>query len=133
MVDKWYYPTSRNDMLFAHISNDGDTSFIPADTLYVDVQIYVHEDGIGSTYFNGQLIPPTAFDSFPMTHGEYWVTQLYFYNEDIPEIIRIENEHGFSAYVDEFAYNVEPAPAGHNEIDDFLPFCCTTTAVRLVP
>ncbi|MBO7490976.1 MAG: gliding motility-associated C-terminal domain-containing protein [Bacteroidales bacterium] len=118
MVKEWVYPTTRDNLKRTLVTTAGDTVFVPCDSLYVDVQIYTHADGIGSTYFNGQLIPPTAFDSFPMTNGEYWVTQLYFYNDDIPEIIRIENEHGFSAYVDEFGYNVGPAPAGHHEIDD---------------
>ena len=118
MVRKWIYPTTRDNLRRTLVTTAGDSVMVPCDSLYADVQIYVHEDGIGSTYFNGQLIPATAFDSFPMTHGDYWVTQLYFYNDDIPELIRIENEHGFSAYVDEFGYNVGPAPAGHHEIDD---------------
>ena len=118
MVKTWLYPTTRDNIKRLIVTTDGDTVPGVPDSLYVDVQIYTHGDGIGSTYFNGQLIPPTAFDTFPMTHGEYWVTQLYFYNDDIPELIRIENEHGFSAYVDEFGYNVGPAPWGHPEVDD---------------
>ena len=118
MVKEWVYPTTRDNLKRTLVTTAGDTVFAPCDSLYVDVQIYTHEDGIGSTYFNGQLVPPTAFDTFPMTNGEYWVAQLYYYNDDIPELIRIENERGFSAYVDEFGYNVGPAPAGHHEIDD---------------
>ena len=118
MVKKWLYPTTRDNLKREFFTDTLTTGFTTCDSMYVDVQIYTHEDGIGSTYFNGQLIPATAFDSFPMTAGEYWVTQLYFYNDDIPELISIENEHGFSAYVDEFGYDVKPAPAGHYEIDD---------------
>ena len=118
MVKYWLYPTTRDNIRRLIVTTDGDTVPGVPDSLYVDVQIYTHADGIGSTYFNGQLIPPTAFDTFPLTHGEYWVTQLYFYNDDIPELIRIENEHGFSAYVDEFGYNVGPVPWGHPEVDD---------------
>ena len=118
MVKRWVYPTSRDNLKRTIVTAVGDTVFVPCDTLYVDVQIYTHADDIGSTYFNGQLIPATAFDTFPRTNGEYWVAQLYFYNGDIPELIRIENEHGFSAYVDEFGYDVGPVPAGHTEIDD---------------
>ena len=118
MVKRWIYPTTRDNLKRTFVSNTGDTVFVPCDSLYVDVQIYTHADGIGSTYFNGQLVPATAFDTFPRTNSEYWVAQLYFYNSDIPELIRIENEHGFSAYVDEFGYCVGPAPAGHTEVDD---------------
>ena len=118
MVKRWVYPTTRDNLKRTIVTAVGDTVFVPCDSLYVDVQIYTHADGIGSTYFNGQLIPATAFDTFPRTNGEYWVAQLYFYNGGIPELIRIENEHGFSAYVDEFGYDVGPAPAGHTEIDD---------------
>ena len=118
MVKRWVYPTSRDNLKRTIVTAVGDTVFVPCDSLYVDVQIYTHADGIGSTYFNGQLIPATAFDTFPRTNGEYWVAQLYFYNGDIPKLIRIENEHGFSAYVDEFGYDVGPVPAGHTEIDD---------------
>ena len=116
MVQDWVYPTTRNNI---KRKNDiGDTVLLEIDTLYADVQIYVHENGLHTTYFNGQLIPASAFDSFPMTNGDYYVTQMAFYNEDIPEIIRISNVNGFSAYVDEFGYNVLPAPPNHPEIDD---------------
>ena len=116
MVQDWVYPTTRNNI---KRKNDiGDTVLSEIDTLYADVQIYVHENGLHTTYFNGQQIPASAFDSFPMTNGDYYVTQMAFYNEDIPEIIRITNENGFSAYVDEFGYNVLPAPPNHPEIDD---------------
>ncbi len=116
MVHNWVYPTTRNNI---KRKNDiGDTVLSEIDTLYVDLQIYVHENGLNTTYFNGQLLPAEVFDSFPMTNGDYYVTQMAFYNEDIPEIIRISNENGFSAYVDEFGYNVLPAPPNHPEIDD---------------
>ena len=116
MVKDWVYPTTRNNVKRKIHYEDSESMNI--DTLYVDVQIYVHENGLNTTYFNGQLLPAEVFDSFPMTHGDYYVTQMVFYNEDIPEIIRITNVNGFSAYVDEFGYNVLPAPGGHPEIDD---------------
>ena len=116
MVKEWVYPTTRNNV--KRKIHYEDTSSLNIDTVYADVQIYVHENGLSTTYFNGQLLPAEVFDSFPMTNGDYYVTQMAFYNEDIPEIIRITNENGFSAYVDEFGYNVLPAPGGHPEIDD---------------
>ena len=116
MVKEWVYPTTRNNVK-RKIHHD-DTESLEIDTLYADVQIYVHENGLNTTYFNGQLLPAEVFDSFPMTNGDYYVTQMAFYNEDIPEIIRITNVNGFSAYVDEFGYNVLPAPAGHPEVND---------------
>ena len=116
MVKDWVYPTTRNNVKRKiHLE---DAEALDIDTLYADVQIYVHENGLNTTYFNGQLLPAEVFDSFPMTHGDYYVTQMAFYNEGIPEIIRISNVNGFSAYVDEFGYNVLPAPGGHPEIDD---------------
>ena len=116
MVKDWVYPTTRNNV--KRKIHYEDLEVLNIDTLYADVQIYVHEDGLHSTYFNGQLLPAEVFDSFPMTNGDYYVTQMAFYNEDIPEIIRISNVNGFSAYVDEFGYNVLPAPPNHPEIDD---------------
>ena len=116
MVKDWVYPTTRNNVK-RKIHFD-DTESLEIDTVYADVQIYVHEDGLQTTYFNGQLLPAEVFDSFPMTHGDYYVTQMAFYNEEIPELIRISNVNGFSAYVDEFGYNVLPAPAGHPEVND---------------
>jgi gliding motility-associated-like protein len=116
MVKDWVYPTTRNNVK-RKIYFD-DTESLEIDTVYADVQIYVHEDGLHTTYFNGQLLPAEVFDSFPMTHGDYYVTQMAFYNEEIPELIRISNVNGFSAYVDEFGYNVLPAPSGHPEIND---------------
>ena len=116
MVKDWIYPTTRNNV--KHKINYEDTESLDIDTVYADVQIYVHENGLHTTYFNGQLLPAEVFDSFPMTHGDYYVTQMAFYNEEIPELIRISNVNGFSAYVDEFGYNVLPAPSGHPEIND---------------
>jgi gliding motility-associated-like protein len=116
MVKNWVYPTTRNNV--KRIINDEDTESLDIDTLYADVQIYVHENGLNTTYFNGQLLPSEVFDSFPMTNGDYYVTQVAFYNDDIPEIIRISNVNGFSAYVDEFGYNVLPVPGEHPEIND---------------
>ena len=116
MVKDWVYPTTRNNV--KRKIHYEDVESLEIDTLYADVQIYVHENGLNTTYFNGQLLPAEVFDSFPMTNGDYYVTQMAFYNEDIPEIIRITNVNGFSAYVDEFGYNVLPAPGGHPEIND---------------
>ena len=116
MVKDWVYPTTRNNVKRKIYFDDAES--LEIDTLYADVQIYVHENGLNTTYFNGQLLPAEAFDSFPMTNGDYYVTQMAFYNEDIPEIIRISNVNGFSAYVDEFGYNVLPAPGGHPEVND---------------
>ncbi len=102
MVKKWLVPTTRNNV---QIPNEH------IDTTFAELDIYVHENGISTTYFNGQLLPASAFDSVPHTNRDFFVAQLDFYNEDIPEIIRVENPNGFSAYLDEFGYTqVGPNP-----------------------
>ena len=78
--------------------------FIDYDTTFAELDIYVHENGLHSTYLNGQLLPATSFDSVPFTNRDYWVAQIDYYNDSIPEIIRVENPNGFSAYLDEFGY-----------------------------
>ena len=95
MVKEWVIPTTRRNV---HIVN------FSLDTTFADLQIYVHENGIHTTTLNGQLLPASAFDSVPFTHRDYWVAQFGYYNDSIPEIIRVENPNGFSAYLDEFGY-----------------------------
>lgn len=96
MVKKWVIPTTRNNV---HILN------YDIDTTFAELDIYVHENGINTTYLNGQLLPASVFDSVPYTNRDYYVAQFGYYNHDIPEIIRVENVNGFSAYLDEFAYS----------------------------
>lgn len=96
MVKKWVIPTTRDNVRI--LNYDMDTTF-------AELDIYVHENGLNTTYLNGQLLPVSAFDSVPYTNRDYYVAQIDYYNQDIPEIIRVENVNGFSAYLDEFAYS----------------------------
>ncbi len=101
MVNQWIIPTTRRNVNVVNRNYD---------TTYAELDIYVHENGLHSTYLNGQLLPASAFDSVPFTHRDYWVAQFGYYNDSIPEIIRVENPNGFSAYLDEYGYT----PAGPN-------------------
>ena len=100
MVTYWSWPISKN------------TYHLPSyllDTTYTILTVFVHADGIGSTYLNDSLIPPSAFDSFPGTNGEYFSAQWNWENMDtFPDYITIENSHGFSAYMDEIGYSYMP-------------------------
>ena len=102
MVSHWFWPISKN------------TYHLPAtflDTMYAILTVFVHADGIGSTYLNGQLIPPTAFDPFPGTNGEYYSAQWDWENADtLPDYITVDNTHGFSALIQEIGYSYQPSP-----------------------
>ena len=104
MVKKWVIPTTRRNV---RIDN------LDVDTLFADLQIYVHENGLNTTRLNDQLLPASAFDTVPFTNREYWVAQFGYYNDSIPEIIRVENPNGFSAYLDEFGYSPDIAHPGN--------------------
>ena len=82
---------------------------MPDDTNYADLLIYVHQDGLHSTTLNGQVVPASAFDSFPHTNREYWVAQFSYYNQDIPPFFKIENPRGFHADLDQIAYHADTA------------------------
>lgn len=97
MVNKWVIPTTRRNVTILN-------GFIDYDTIFAELDIYVHENGLHSTYLNGQLLPASTFDSVPFTNRDYWVAQIDYYNDSIPEIIRVENLNGFSAFLDEFGY-----------------------------
>jgi len=101
MVSNWSWPISKNTY---HLPS------ILLDTTYVVLTVYVHEDGIGSTYLNGQLVPVSAFDTFPETNGEYYSAQWDWVNVDtLPDYITVENPHGFSAYIREIGYSYLPS------------------------
>ena len=96
MTQKWSLPITKN------------TFQLPTDildTTYVDITIFTHADGIHSTYFNNELIPASAFDTFPATNGEYYTAQLAWWSSDsLPDHITIENPNGFYANVLEMGY-----------------------------
>ena len=101
MVSNWSWPISKNTY---------NLPSVLIDTTYVILTVYVHEDGIGSTYLNGQLVPASAFDSFPGTNGEYYSAQWDWENVDtFPDYITLENSHGFSAYIHEIGYSYLPS------------------------
>ncbi|HPE40142.1 MAG TPA: gliding motility-associated C-terminal domain-containing protein [Bacteroidales bacterium] len=107
MVKKWIIPTTLH-----HISK------IP-DSTYVDLVIFVKPEGIHTMYINHQLIPSTAFDTFPFTNGDYYYLQYGLFNDSIPDFFMLENENGFSATIDEFGYNMRP---NTNGLMDFIYF-----------
>ena len=80
MVKKWVIPTTRRNVRILNYS---------LDTTFADLQIYVHENGIHTTTLNGQLLPASVFDTVPFTNRDYWVAQFGYYNDSIPEIIRV--------------------------------------------
>lgn len=101
MVSNWSWPISKNTY---HLPE------ILIDTTYVILTVYVHEDGINSTYLNGQLVLASAFDSFPGTNGEYYSAQWDLENVDtFPDYITVENPHGFSAHIHEIGYSYLPS------------------------
>ena len=96
MTKKWSLPITKNTFQLP-------TGIL--DTTYIDITIYTHSDGIHSTYFNGQLIPASAFDTFPATNGEYYSAQMAWWNSDsLPDYITVENPNGFFANVLEIGY-----------------------------
>ena len=108
MVTRWSCPISKNTY---HLP-----SFL-LDTTYTVLTVYVHADGIGSTYLNGSLVPSSAFVPFPGTNGEYYSAQWNWVNMDtFPDYITIENSHGLSAYMDEIGYSYLPSNSAWGDI-----------------
>ena len=107
MVKKWLFPTTQRRI------------FQTPDTTYVDLVIFVKQEGVHTMYINHELIPSTAFNLFPHTNGDYYYLQYSFFNESVPDFLILENENGFSATIDEFGYNLRPNSDG---LLDFLYF-----------
>ena len=102
MATHWDFPITKNNFLI---------SAPPIDTNYIDLTIYVHANGLSSTYLNGQLIPSEAFEPFPWTNGEYYSTQFAWYSCDsLPDYITIDNPNGFTGYVYEIGYSFIDVP-----------------------
>lgn len=85
-----------------------EESWNTCDTSYLDIVIYVHQNGIHNTYLNGNLIPASRFAPYPMTHDEYYFTQVSYYNDSIPDLIRIDNPFGFHAETTEIGFFRDP-------------------------
>jgi len=96
IVKKWLFPTTQRRISQA------------PDTTYVDLVIFVKPEGIHTMYINHELIPSTAFDTFPYTNGDYYYLQYSLFNESIPDFFILENENGFNATIEEFGYNMRP-------------------------
>jgi len=102
MTTHWDYPITKNTF---------QLSTPPIDTTYIDLTIYVHENGLTTTHLNGQLIPSNAFDPFPWTNGEYYSAQFAWYSSDsLPDYITIDNPHGFTGYIHEIGYSYTDVP-----------------------
>ena len=114
MVNKWQFPITKNTY---HLSSDY------LDTTYVDLTIYVHADGVGSTLLNGQSVPATSFVEFPGTDGEYYSAQFAWNSSDsLPDYLTIENPNGFSAYLFEIGYKFHQYPYYYYTIWGPLPY-----------
>ncbi len=108
MVKKWLFPTTQHRI-----------SQIP-DSTYLDLVIFVKPEGIHTMYINHELIPSTAFDTFPYTNGDYYYLQYSLFNNSIPDFFILGNENGFNANINEFGYNMRPNN-NHGHMD-FLYF-----------
>ena len=95
MTTHWICPTTKRNVRSPNF---------PIDTVYCDLAVYVHNDGLHSTTLNGQAVPASAFEPVPQTNQEYYCAQFAYYNDDVPDIIQIENPNGFCAYLDEFGF-----------------------------
>ena len=95
MTTHWMCPTTKRNVR---------TSDFPIDTVYCDLTVYVHSDGLHSTTLNGQAVPASAFEPVPQTSQEYYCAQFAYYNDDVPDVIQIENPNGFCAYLDELGF-----------------------------
>ena len=62
------------------------------------IYISTSPEGRFTTYVNGELIPDSAFIIDDPQVGRYYIAEIVF-RENIPEIVKIENEKGFSASV----------------------------------
>ena len=102
MTTHWNYPITKHSFPLS----------IPQPyTSYIDLTIYVHEDGLSTTTLNGQTIPASAFDSFPGTNGEYYSAQFAWYDCDsLPDYITVDNPNGFTGYIHEIGYSFSDAP-----------------------
>ena len=102
MTTHWNYPITKHSFPLS----------VPQPyTSYIDLTIYVHEDGLSTATLNGQTIPATAFDSFPGTNGEYYSAQFAWYDCDsLPDYITVDNPNGFTGYIHEIGYSFSDAP-----------------------
>ena len=64
------------------------------------VYITTSNPGIYNTYINGELLPSSLFVIDDTLIGRYYIASIV-YEDTIPEIVKVENIHGFSAYVEE--------------------------------
>lgn len=64
----------------------------------LDIYISTSPEGRFTTYVNGELIPDTVFVIDDPQVGRYYIAEIVF-RENIPEIVKIENENGVSAYL----------------------------------
>gem|GEM_PF-581785 len=85
---------------------------LPSDTNYAELVIYIKPESLYSTYLNDNLIPASAFDTFPHLGTRYYACQFGYYNENIPEIFHIRSENGFAAHLIEMGFN----PTGNGQI-----------------
>ena len=97
MVPHWDYPITKHPFPLT----------IPHPyTPYIDLTIYVRENGLSTTALNGQSIPASAFDSFPGTNGEYYSAQFAWYGYGtLPDYITVDNPNGFTGYIHEIGYS----------------------------
>lgn len=54
-----------------------------------------------TTFVNGELLPDTSFIIDDSQSGQYYVATLTYQGNEIPEVIKIDNNNGFSAQLQE--------------------------------
>ncbi len=113
MTTHWICPTTKRNV---------QSRYLPIDTVYCDLSVYVHSNGLHSTTLNGQAVPASAFEPVPQTNQEYYCAQFAYYNNDVPDIIQIENSNGFCAYLDEFGFRNYQYEYSNNIVLFDLPF-----------
>ncbi len=68
---------------------------------HVSLSITTSLQGRFTTYVNGQLLPDSVFVIDDPLVGRYYITEV-IYHENIPEVLTVENQNGFAAYLQEY-------------------------------
>jgi gliding motility-associated-like protein len=74
------------------------------DTLYSELTIIVSPEGIHSTYLNDELLPDTLFRTLPGIEDRFYYAQIAYWDQNIPELLKIKNSRGFTANLEQIGY-----------------------------
>ena len=76
-----------------------------SDSSFAFLTIVVPPEGIHSTRVNGTLIPSHFFRTRDICQDRYYAAKLSFSNAEIPPLFHITNPYGFSANMEECAFD----------------------------